>query len=55
VVLLRPDPATTVRIAGADVKTRQWSPRSVMPEGLLDKMTPQQIADLAAYLAALRR
>jgi putative heme-binding domain-containing protein len=38
------------RIAETDVVKREHSTVSIMPEGLLDTMTEQQVADLFAYL-----
>ncbi|MEC9054971.1 MAG: c-type cytochrome, partial [Verrucomicrobiota bacterium] len=37
-------------VARKDVASLNQTPVSVMPEGLLDPMTPQQIHDLVAYL-----
>ena len=31
---------------------RSKSPTSIMPKGLLDKLTPEEILDLIAYIAA---
>jgi putative heme-binding domain-containing protein len=36
----------------ADVEVRKKSPTSIMPKGLLDKLTRDEILDLIAYLAA---
>ena len=41
-------------IRSADVKSRQESRVSQMPEGLLDALSLQQIADLLEYLATLK-
>jgi putative membrane-bound dehydrogenase-like protein len=40
-----------VRVATADVEERQQSALSMMPEGLLDKLTDAEVRDLIAYLA----
>ena len=37
-------------MARKDVASLNQTPVSVMPEGLLDPMTPQEIHDLVAYL-----
>ena len=42
------------RIRAADVKARQESRVSQMPEGLLDALSLQQIADLLEFLATLK-
>lgn len=36
----------------ADIAERQKSPTSIMPKGLLDKLTREEILDLIAYIAA---
>jgi putative heme-binding domain-containing protein len=42
----------TVLVAKADVEHQSLSPLSMMPEGLLDRMQPQEVRDLIAYLAS---
>ncbi len=42
----------TVVIAKADIDDRQLSDNSLMPDGLLDQMKPEETRDLAAYLAS---
>ena len=53
VTLLQTSAATTVRIAGDKIVSRRASSKSLMPAGLLDNATDQQIADLVAYLKPL--
>jgi hypothetical protein len=36
----------------ADIDERSKSPASIMPKGLLDKLTREEILDLIAYIAA---
>jgi len=36
----------------SDILSRQKSPTSIMPKGLLDKLTREEILDLVAYIAA---
>ena len=36
----------------ADIDERSNSPTSIMPKGLLDKLTREEILDLIAYIAA---
>jgi putative heme-binding domain-containing protein len=36
----------------ADIEERSKSPASIMPKGLLDKLTSEEILDLVAYIAA---
>jgi putative membrane-bound dehydrogenase-like protein len=40
------------RIAGGEIERRSDSPVSVMPEGLLEKLSPQSLRDLFAHLEA---
>jgi putative heme-binding domain-containing protein len=47
--LAKADPATIQKI---DIAERKKSPVSVMPKGLLDKLTHEEILDLIAYVAA---
>ena len=35
----------------ADIEERTKSPTSIMPKGLLDKLTSEEILDLIAYIA----
>ncbi len=35
-----------------EIEDRKQSPLSIMPEGVLDKLTPEEIRDLVAYLAS---
>ena len=53
-IILQAGPATTVRIDGKQIESRGFSDRSMMPAGLLDKLTDAEIADLVAYLIALK-
>jgi putative heme-binding domain-containing protein len=56
------DESITIRQIGADVRaipraevvSHDISHRSLMPEGLIDGFTPQQVADLFSYLKTLR-
>jgi putative heme-binding domain-containing protein len=52
-LLLQTGAATTVRIAVDQIVTRRFTPTSLMPAGLLDKLTDREIADLYAYLRGL--
>jgi putative heme-binding domain-containing protein len=42
--------SATIRIPGNDIVARRSSDQSLMPAGLLDALTDQQIADLLAWL-----
>lgn len=42
-------------VAQRDVLTKENSPVSVMPEGLLDSLTPDQVRDLFAYLMSAKK
>jgi putative heme-binding domain-containing protein len=44
--------AEPVRIRKADIEARTTSPVSIMPKGLLDKLTRDEVLDLVAYVAA---
>ena len=43
-----------VSIPAADIQEQHGSPISLMPEGLLDALQDQQVADLLAYLMTLK-
>ena len=38
------------RIARSDIESLNASPLSLMPDGVLEKLTPQELSDLFAYL-----
>jgi hypothetical protein len=44
--------AEPVIVDKADIASREKSPNSVMPKGLLDKLTREEILDLLAYVVA---
>jgi putative membrane-bound dehydrogenase-like protein len=52
-LLLQTGAATTVRVDGARVVSRTVSAQSLMPAGLLDPLSDQEIVDLYAYLRGL--
>lgn len=54
-VLLQTEPGKTVRIRGSDIEVRRYTKVSMMPAGLLDKLTDRDIGDLYAYLRGLGR
>ena len=49
-VMLQTGPDTVVRIAGDQIESQKLLETSLMPAGLLDKLTDREIADLLAYL-----
>ncbi len=49
-VILQTGPDAVVRIAGNAIETKRTLDSSLMPAGLLDKLTDEEIADLLAYL-----
>jgi putative heme-binding domain-containing protein len=53
-VILRLPGADDQRIPRADVLDTKFLRRGMMPEGLLDTMTPQQVSDLFVYLMTLK-
>ncbi len=52
-VILQTGPDATVRVAGSAIESRRVLDASLMPAGLLDKLTDRDIADLLAYLRTL--
>jgi hypothetical protein len=44
--------ADAVVLKKSSIAERKKSPTSIMPKGLLDKMTREEILDLIAYVAA---
>jgi hypothetical protein len=52
-VILQTNADTLVRLAGADIVSKTQVDLSLMPAGLLDKLTDSEIADLLAYLQTL--
>src|SRR5262249_7860283 len=53
-LIVQTGPAVTVRIAGGQIESRGTTDTSLMPAGLLDKLSDHEIADLLAYLRVLR-
>lgn len=53
-VILQTGVDSTVRIAGASIASSKLVEVSLMPAGLLDKLTDAEIADLLAYLGTLK-
>jgi putative heme-binding domain-containing protein len=49
-VILQTGPADTVRIDGKKIESRRLTDTSLMPVGLIDKLTDMEIADLYAFL-----
>jgi putative heme-binding domain-containing protein len=52
-VLLQTGPATTVRLTNPQIRERRLTSTSLMPAGLLDKLSDRDIADLYAFLKGL--
>ena len=53
-VQLRQANGISSTIKKSEVGVRRKSPGSVMPTGLVNSLTPEQLADLAAYLQSLK-
>ena len=53
-VLLQTGPATTIRLTNPQIRERRLTSTSLMPAGLLDKLSNRDIVDLYAYLKTLR-
>jgi putative membrane-bound dehydrogenase-like protein len=52
-VIVQTGPGLTERIAESDIVSQEPSSLSLMPEGLLEGLTAQEVADLYKYLATL--
>ncbi|MBA4191610.1 MAG: hypothetical protein C0467_26830 [Planctomycetaceae bacterium] len=52
-VILRTNADSSVRIAGENLASKRPVEASLMPAGLLDKLTDMEVADLFAYLVTL--
>jgi putative heme-binding domain-containing protein len=53
-VVVRQPGALDRRIARKDIARTQYLRRSLMPEGLLDGLAPEQVSDLFAFLRTMR-
>ena len=53
-IVLRRANMEDTRIAQKDVKRAAFTRSSMMPEGLLDALPPEQVSDLFAYLKTLK-
>ncbi|MDA7979723.1 MAG: c-type cytochrome [Pirellulales bacterium] len=53
--LLQLPSGETIRISDAEIRTSQRSRQSLMPQGLLDDASDQDLADLDAYLRAISK
>jgi putative heme-binding domain-containing protein len=53
-LILQTGAATTLRVSGGQIESRSVTDTSLMPAGLLDKLADREIADLMAYLKALK-
>jgi putative heme-binding domain-containing protein len=52
-VIVQTGPATTVRLPESEILSRSPSSASLMPEGLLNDLKDQDLADLYAWLKTL--
>jgi putative heme-binding domain-containing protein len=52
-LILQTGPATTIRLTNAQITDRRITTQSLMPAGLLDRLTDLEIADLYGYLKTL--
>ncbi len=52
-LILQTGPATTIRITDKQISDRRLTTISLMPTGLIDRLTDREIADLYAYLKSL--
>ena len=53
-VIVRVPGAADRRIAKSEIARTQYLRRSLMPEGLLDALPPEQVSDLFAFLKTLK-
>jgi putative heme-binding domain-containing protein len=51
-IVLRTGPGLEQTLAAAEVAQLKPEPLSAMPEGLVDALSPQELADLVAWLAS---
>ncbi len=54
-VVLKTVEQPTVVIAKQDIESRKVSPKSMMPDGQLDQMKPQEVIDLIRYLRTTKQ
>jgi putative heme-binding domain-containing protein len=54
-LILQTGATTTVRIANPDIATRRFSPRSLMPDQLLQGLGDRDLSDLEQYLRSLSK
>jgi putative heme-binding domain-containing protein len=54
-VILQTGPAATMRLVNRQIADRRLTANSLMPAGLIDPLTDQEIADLYAFLKELRQ
>ena len=54
IIVIRQPGLPDRRIPKADIRSTKFIRRSLMPEGLLDALQDQQVADLLAYLMTLK-
>jgi putative membrane-bound dehydrogenase-like protein len=52
-LILQTGPATTIRVAAEQIAERRLTDTSLMPTGLLDRLSDREIADLYVYLKGL--
>jgi putative membrane-bound dehydrogenase-like protein len=52
-LIVQTGPATTLRLVNTQITTRRTTETSLMPSGLLDRLSDTEIADLYAYLKSL--
>ena len=52
-VILQTGATSTVRLAGDQIVSRRDAPGSIMPAGLLERLTDREIADLYSYMKSL--
>jgi putative heme-binding domain-containing protein len=53
-VVVRMPGAPDRRITHSEIRSAKYLRRSLMPEGLLDVLPPEQVSDLFAYLMSLK-
>lgn len=53
-LILQTGPTATLRLESPRVREKRTSPRSLMPAGLLDRLSDAELADLLTYLRALK-
>jgi putative heme-binding domain-containing protein len=53
-VQVRQTNGVALKLKKSEIELRQKKPESMMPRGVVNNLTPEQLADLIAYLQSLK-